>query len=181
MTNLAIDFETALRTYVAANGDDWKDDLLRDWAGACSSSTLIALRDTHGPAWLKAFKLPAPKLPTLAELAGLDAKVLDIRFGGNEKRRPPRFEQLVRIIQHYFPDLGVSLSDWSVTPYRKIKRIRHVTGQQRDGKRLILTKDGKSRYAGGEIVLDHKTCETYRTNWDVLRWIVQEARRRKMV
>jgi len=178
----AIDAATRveLRIYAAARGKDWKDALKKHWQGPISVIHFPDLKKTHGEAWLDQFELSAPKIPTMPELAKLDANAWSIRHIDAEKKRPPRFESMVEIIAHYFPDLDIHVDDWSEQPYVKQGRLRRVTGATRYGRRLILTPKGGSPYTGSERLFEHKTTGTYSTNWNILRWIVDEARRRKM-
>ena len=50
--------QAALVAYAAANGRRWKSALNQDWVNARSTGELHALRNSHGPSWLAAYKLP---------------------------------------------------------------------------------------------------------------------------
>lgn len=58
----------AVQAYAAKRGRTWRAQLRVDWAHARLTGELHALRNTHGHAWLEAFKLPkaapAPLPPT---------------------------------------------------------------------------------------------------------------------
>ena len=47
-----------IEAYAAANGRRWKSALNQDWVNARSTGELHALRNSHGPSWLAAYKLP---------------------------------------------------------------------------------------------------------------------------
>ena len=117
-------------------------------------------------------------LPSLEEIDALDRNSLAHRYL-DDRRRPPRFDVLVDVIRTSFPDLKVEVEDWSYEPFVKIGRIWRVTGRRRQGKRLTVRKV-RSCFDQEKLFV-HKTCETYRTNWDIVRWIGDEARRRKLV
>jgi hypothetical protein len=60
MIPLDPDTLAALRTYAAHRGRTWKAALLRAWeASNAGVPELQRLRNTHGPAWLARFRLPA--------------------------------------------------------------------------------------------------------------------------
>jgi hypothetical protein len=48
----------AVQAYAVENGRRWKNSLLLDWYHARRPGHLHALRNSHGPSWLYAFKLP---------------------------------------------------------------------------------------------------------------------------
>lgn len=52
---------TALESFAERHGRQWKAQLRRRWEAASASPTLHRLRNTHGPAWLKSFKLSGAK------------------------------------------------------------------------------------------------------------------------
>jgi len=63
--NLTADEATALRAYAAYHGRYWKRDLAVDWQCACADlypvnlrATMQGLRNSHGPAWLTAYRFP---------------------------------------------------------------------------------------------------------------------------
>ena len=61
MTKLRITPEQlgALLTFARQNGRTWKSALCKAWLyGNCNVPALQALRNTHGPNWLKTFRLP---------------------------------------------------------------------------------------------------------------------------
>ncbi|HET9566035.1 MAG TPA: hypothetical protein VFP27_16415 [Mycobacterium sp.] len=49
---------TALKAYAARHGRTWKDRLGTDWYYARLTGLLHALRNSHGPSWLRKFTLP---------------------------------------------------------------------------------------------------------------------------
>lgn len=114
-------------------------------------------------------------LPTLAEIVALDAAAFELRHWSDERRRPPRFQVLVEVIRAEFPDLKVDVSSWSYEPWVKQGRLRRVTGRVRHGKRLTVAAPGSPF---GHYLFDYKSSEPYSSNWDVVRWIAEEARRR---
>lgn len=48
----------ALAAYAAIHGRRWKFALNQDWMNARSTGELHVLRNSHGPSWLAAYKLP---------------------------------------------------------------------------------------------------------------------------
>jgi len=50
---------SALTRYAAAHGRTWKASLQHDWMTAALTGPIHALRNSHGPSWLVAYKLPA--------------------------------------------------------------------------------------------------------------------------
>lgn len=46
-----------LNAFKAQNGRNWKSKLSAMWANATASPMLHRLRNTHGPLWLKSYKL----------------------------------------------------------------------------------------------------------------------------
>jgi hypothetical protein len=49
----------ALRDYAGRHWRYWKEDLRDEWMGATAVPLLHHLRNTHGPYWLRRFKLPS--------------------------------------------------------------------------------------------------------------------------
>lgn len=49
----------AVREYAARHGRYWKDAMRGDWYNASEPGYIQALRNSHGPGWLKTFTLPA--------------------------------------------------------------------------------------------------------------------------
>lgn len=49
----------ALAAYAAKHGRYWKRALGDEWMRASAPAILHRLRNTHGPAWLVSYKLPA--------------------------------------------------------------------------------------------------------------------------
>ena len=117
--------------------------------------------------------------PSLAEIVALDEDSFSHRFLSEARRRPPQLTTLASLIEVSFPDLEVRLETWAHEPYRKIGRLRRITGRRREGKRLLVLPKGSSSNASA--LFDHKSSEPYQTNWNVVRWIAEEARRRGLV
>lgn len=55
---LTTDEVRALQAYAQKHGRTWKQALRDEWYVASSIGPLHALRNTHGPSWLRAFRLP---------------------------------------------------------------------------------------------------------------------------
>jgi hypothetical protein len=107
----------------------------------------------------------------IAELLDLHANVIHYRY--IKKRRPPQFDTLIAFIRKHFAGrYEVSVQDWSIEPYRMFGRIRHVTGKRRTGKKLVIWPADQSKPQFP--LFSHITCETYRTNWDIVAWIVEQ-------
>ncbi len=49
---------SALRAYAEEHGPGWRDRLRQDWSSPTGDPLLYALRNSHGPIWLKQFKIP---------------------------------------------------------------------------------------------------------------------------
>lgn len=115
---------------------------------------------------------------TLAEIIVLHDNEFEHRYLSDSRRRPPRLETLAQVIRAAFPDLDVALSDWAHEPWVKSGRLRRVTGQVRHGKRLLVEARGRDLLR--KRLLDYRSAEPYATSWDVVQWIAEEARRRKL-
>lgn len=57
--HLRPDQDAALKDYAAAHGRTWKAKLRDDWVNARTTGALQELRNSHGPSWLKSFRLGA--------------------------------------------------------------------------------------------------------------------------
>ncbi len=176
--------QAALGAYAVAHGRRWKSNLLADWQNGAMSGVLQGLRNSHGSSWLVSFRIGARKpLPTLQEIVTLHDDAFTHRFISDARRRPPRLEALAAMIDTFFPDLEVRMDTWSYEPFQKVGRLRRVTGRRRDGKRLLVLRRNSEKgsiTSDRSALLDHKSSDPYRNNWDVVRWIAEEARRRKL-
>lgn len=92
--------------------------------------------------------------------------------GSRERLRAPKLSTLAKFIRDTWPDLSVTCEPWITSTDQKIPgtRLRNP-GKGRKGYRLRV------REGGGGNVLDHKSGETYRSNDEVCRWIVERVRR----
>ena len=54
---LTVEQAAALRAYVRDHGRGWRDRLWLDWISASAAPSLHHLRNTHGPCWLRKFRL----------------------------------------------------------------------------------------------------------------------------
>ena len=114
---------------------------------------------------------------TIERILELDDNSLQFRFSveGAARRRPPSFDDLVGFIRtHFAGTYEATVQPWSVEPYRMYRRIRHVTGRVRHGFKLEVWPDAQPW--GSCPVFSHVTCETYRTNCDIVRWIAHAHR-----
>ncbi len=59
MKDLTPEQEQALKAFSEANGRKWKSELATLWLTARAPSILHSLRNTHGPKWLKNYRLPS--------------------------------------------------------------------------------------------------------------------------
>lgn len=85
----------------------------------------------------------------------------------------PRLATLCASVNLIFPDLIARLEPWSYHPYRKIGRLISYTGKRRTGNRIaIYTKDNR---AGSPIYKHFPLENSFRTNWDVVEWIIERA------
>ena len=83
-----------------------------------------------------------------------------------QRRRSPRLKTLGRIIEETFPGYTAKIEQGYCNTDSKIPGTRlRRPGKGRYGNRLIV------RNAAGEVVLDHNSAETYRTNREVEEWI----------
>jgi len=51
----------AITAYAKKHGRTWKADLLTDWYYARVPGFIQSVRNTHGPDWLRSFRLPESK------------------------------------------------------------------------------------------------------------------------
>ena len=83
--------------------------------------------------------------------------------------RAPRLAKLAEIIEKTWPDLTAVAEPGRgfCNTDRKIPgtRLRHP-GKGRTGTLLTVRQR-----VGGEVIYKHNAAETYRDNWDVVRWI----------
>lgn len=105
-----------------------------------------------------------PKPLTLADLR----KVADAGYQG---MRAPRLADMASFINANFPKLEARMEDWSYSGDRKIGRLR-VAGKLRKGKRLAVYNRGKCFLPA---IFTHNPMEPYRRNYEVARWIVEQA------
>ncbi|TMV76758.1 hypothetical protein FGG78_27985 [Thioclava sp. BHET1] len=56
-TDLTPDQLSALRDFARKNGRQWKSRLQERWMTASAEPTLHQLRNTHGPSWLRGYRL----------------------------------------------------------------------------------------------------------------------------
>lgn len=64
---LTAEQEAALKTYAVKHGRRWKSILNNVWMGGApydDGGILRGLRNTHGPSWLRSYRLPKPKPST---------------------------------------------------------------------------------------------------------------------
>lgn len=88
-------------------------------------------------------------------------------------KRCPTTKQMAEYINIRLPHLKAVVSDWSEYKGRKAGRV-YYSGQSYEGYRLVVT----NRKTGKEL-LDHRTTETYRMNYEVAEFIIREENRRK--
>ena len=55
--NLTPEQASALKMFAAEHGRCWKNRLSHHWQNASAPATLHSLRNTHGPEWLRVFRL----------------------------------------------------------------------------------------------------------------------------
>jgi hypothetical protein len=123
-------------------------------------------------------------LPSIEQLVDLDTHALAYRFlraPGEGRKRAPSIEALAAFInQHFAGHLVARVEPWGETPYRKIagSRLIRYTGKRREGRRLTVHRAREGRGCiDAPDMLDHRTTETYRTNYDVVRQIVEWHRK----
>jgi len=115
---------------------------------------------------------------TIEYLIDLKENHLLYRHGdrhGNGKRRPPEFTKLVAFIDtHFAGHLRTKVMPWSVTPTRKVGRLISYTGKRREGFKLEVYRPRDPNF---HPFWWHVTCETYRSNWDIIDEIVKWHRK----
>jgi len=114
---------------------------------------------------------------TIRQLLDLRKYENEYRFGlgGKEKTRPPEFRKLVEFIERHFAGhLTVKVQPWTYTPTRKVGRLISYTGKKRHGFRLEVFRPQDPPF---HPFWYHVTCETYRSNWDIIREIVEWHRK----
>lgn len=80
------------------------------------------------------------------------------------KPKRQTIKSLAKEIRERFPKLHVHIRSWKSDTDRKIGRLRWP-GKGRTGDRITVTD------ANGEVLLDHKNSETYRTTSEVREWL----------
>lgn len=96
------------------------------------------------------------------------------RPGFGELPLPPRLPALAEFIRDRWPELRVTLEEWTTSTDRKAGRLR-IPGRGRRGKRLTVYDRALDRSGYGcreSVLLQHHSGETYRFNSDVCEWIV---------
>jgi len=121
--------------------------------------------------------MPRRPLPTLEELKASDAQ----RFSLFRKKRAPRLTTLARLIVAWWPDLKCHVERSYSSTDRAIPGARLISpGKGRHGNRLIVmdtTTPDQGRYSreGFRVILNHDGSETYRTNDEVVSWILRRV------
>ena len=79
----------------------------------------------------------------------------------------PRLTTLARYINDHLPGYEAKIEEGYCDTDRKAGRLR-IQGRGRTGNRIKVR-----RRATGEVVLDHNSAETYRSNSEVVAWIAR--------
>lgn len=85
-------------------------------------------------------------------------------------KRCPTIKQMAEYINIRLPHLKAVIQDWSEYKGRKAGRV-YYSGQSYRGLRLVVT----NRKTGEEL-LDHRTTETYRMNYEVAKFIIKNEK-----
>lgn len=109
-----------------------------------------------------------------------DANSFDLRYV--QKSRPPTFDVLVEFIRERFGQhMDVEVLDWSYTPRPKPGRSGTQPDLTRRGKLLRVTASGPDTISDPSTDLEHRTCDPYSTNWDIVSWIAKRLRESHVV
>lgn len=94
------------------------------------------------------------------------------RSYGDPGPHPPRLKTLARFIRATWPALRVEVRAVTESTDRKVGRLR-IPGKGRRGNELEVYRHAPETLAGWERIYSHNAAETYRSNDEVCRWIVE--------
>jgi hypothetical protein len=127
-----------------------------------------------------------PRAPlTLKDLEGVWENNGRSIYPSQRPRGVPRIKSLARSIEAIFNDVVVEVDEWTSNTDRHPKGVRwRIPGKGRKGTRLrvFLREDVRGRGTSMcRPIFDHRTGDTYRTNLEVIRWILRRSKDKRAV